>query len=208
MSSVTQMPDVTVILAAGAGTRLGGQGKALLRIGRDTLAERALRGAREAGTSPLLVLGHRSGEVRATLTRNASAAGTEIVECPDWRQGLSASFRAGVQAAAARGAGRVAVVLVDQPGISTAALQAVLHAHASGRITRGVADGSPTHPVVFDLDAARSAAALALGDEGAREYLRTHPDLIDAIDISESSDAADLDTPQDLYTWSRRWTSG
>lgn len=198
----TAQPDVTVILAAGAGTRLGGQGKALLRVAGETLATRALRCARDAGTSPLLVLGHRAGEVRAALSQEPSWADPEVVDCPGWEQGLSASFRAGIRAAAERGAGRVAVVLVDQPGISPTALRRVLEAQAPGRIARGMVGGTPTHPVVFDLDRARQAAELAVGDEGARPYLRAHPGLVDAVDISELAEAADIDTPQDLLSWS------
>lgn len=198
----TTTPDVTVILAAGAGTRLGGHGKALIRVAGETLAARALRCAREAGTSPLLVLGHRAGEVRAALSQDPSWTDSEVVDCPDWEQGLSASFQAGVRAAAVRGAVRVAVVLVDQPGIGAPALRRVLEAHVPGRIARGVLGGTPTHPVVFDLGRARQAAALAVGDEGARAYMRAHPGLVNTIDISDVADAADIDTAQDLLAWS------
>ncbi|MGJ9373490.1 nucleotidyltransferase family protein [Nesterenkonia sp. CF4.4] len=198
---MTVGPDVTVILAAGAGTRLGGQGKALLRVGGETLAERALRSARAAETSPLLVLGHRAAEVRAALSQEASWTSAEIVDCSDWGQGLAASLRAGVRAAAERGVGRVAVVLVDQPGISSTALRRVLRAHTPGRITRGVVRGAATHPVVFDLGTAQEAATLAVGDEGARTYLRAHPELIDAVDISDVAEPADIDTPEDLSRW-------
>lgn len=198
---VTAGLDVTVILAAGAGTRLGGQGKALLRVGGETLARRALRSARAAETSPLLILGHRAPEVRAALSQEPHLSPTEIVDCPDWEQGLAASLRAGVRAAAARGVGRVAVVLVDQPGISSTALRRVLHAHTPGRITRGLVGGAATHPVVFDLGTAQQAARLAAGDEGARSYLRAHPELIDAVDISELAEPGDIDTPEDLSRW-------
>lgn len=200
-TDVTAAPDVTVILAAGAGSRLGGQGKALLRAGGEMLVERALRCARHAGTLPLLVLGHRAQEVRAALTRSALGAAPDIVDCPNWEQGLSASFRTAVRAAAELGAGRVTVVLVDQPGITAAALRTVLHAHIPGRIARGLVDGSATHPVVFDLAGAQAAAALAVGDEGARAHLRAHPELVDMIDISDIGAAADIDTPEDLSRW-------
>ncbi|MBO0595607.1 NTP transferase domain-containing protein [Nesterenkonia sp. E16_7] len=195
-------PDVTVILAAGAGTRLGGRGKALLRIGGETLASRALRCAREADTRPLIVLGHRAEPVREQLFQGPGLADAEWVLCPDWEQGLSASFRAGVEAAAQQGAGRVAVVLVDQPGIGAVALRRVLQAHAPGRITQGLIRGTRTHPVVFDLAAAQAAAAIALGDAGARPYLRAHPELIEAVDLSGIAQAQDIDTPQDLDRWS------
>lgn len=192
--------DVTVILAAGAGTRLGGGGKALLRVRGETLSERAVQTAHDAGTRPLLVLGHRAAEARAALTRSAGR-NVDIVDCPEWEKGLSASFRTGVRAAAALGARRIVVVLVDQPGIGASALQAVLRAHTPGRIARGAVHGAPTHPVVFELAAAEAAARLAEGDEGARAYLQRHRGLVDDVDISDCAVAADIDAPGDIPRW-------
>lgn len=210
---------VTVILAAGEGSRLGSRGKALVSIDGRTLVQHAVQAAADAGTVPLLVLGHRAEQVRAVLDQTAALndapaldetaapddapglAGAEIVICPNWQQGLSASFRAGIQGAHDRGAERVAVVLVDQPGIGAEALRTVLDAHRSGRIARGAVRGRPTHPVVLDIRAALAAAAMAQGDEGARAYLQAHPELLDTIDLTESADDADIDTPGDLARW-------
>jgi len=195
--------DVTVILAAGAGTRLGGTGKALLQVNSQTLAQRAIDAAEEAGTVPLLVLGHRAEEVQAELTAGTVSFGLQILVCKDWEQGLSASLQAGVKGAAALGAGRVAVVLVDQPGISAAALSRVLEAQSPGRVARGSVHGRGTHPVVFDVEAALAAAGKATGDQGAREYLRAHSGLVDDIDITADADDADIDTTEDLLRWSQ-----
>lgn len=203
---------VTVILAAGEGSRLGSRGKALVSVDGRTLMQRAVQAATDAGTVPLLVLGHRAEQVRAALYRTAAleeSAGldetapvaTEVVICPTWRQGLSASFRAGVQGARERGADRVAVVLVDQPGIGAEALRAVLDAHRPGRIARGAVRGRPTHPVVLEIHAALDAAAAAHDDEGARAYLRAHAELLDTIDLTCCADDADIDTPEDLLRW-------
>jgi len=193
--------DVTVILAAGAGTRLGGTGKALVRVNGQTLAQRAIHTAEGAGTVPLLVLGHRAEEVQAKLTAGTVSSGLQILVCRDWEQGLSASLAAGVNGAAALGAERVAVVLVDQPGISAAALSRLLDTQSPGRIARGSVHGRSTHPVVFEVSAALAAAAQATGDQGAREYLRTHSGLVDDIDITEDADDADIDTVEDLLRW-------
>ncbi|WP_318779787.1 nucleotidyltransferase family protein [Nesterenkonia halotolerans] len=198
---------VTVILAAGEGSRLGSRGKALVSRDGRTLVQHAVQAAADAGTVPLLVLGHRAEQVRAVLDETAALdeatalAGAEIVICPTWRQGLSASFRAGVQGAHDRGADRVAVVLVDQPGIGAEALRMVLDAHRPGRIARGSVRGRPTHPVVLDLRAAFDAAAVAQDDEGARPYLRAHPELLDTVDLTGSAEDADIDTPEDLLRW-------
>ncbi|WP_218220631.1 NTP transferase domain-containing protein [Nesterenkonia sp. Act20] len=197
---------VTVILAAGEGSRLGSRGKALVSVHGRTLMQRAVQAATDAGTVPLLVLGHRAEEALAVLDEavalgEASAIAPEVVVCPNWHRGLSASFRTGIQAARDRRADRVAVVLVDQPGIGAEALRRVLDAHRPGRVARGVVQGRPTHPVVFEIRAALDAAAAAQQDEGARAYLRDHPELLDAIDLTDCAEAADIDTPEDLLRW-------
>lgn len=189
-----------MILAAGEGSRLGSRGKALVSVDGRTLMQRAVQAATDAGTVPLLVLGHRAEQVRAVLDETATVA-TEVVICPTWQQGLSASLRAGVQGARERGADRVAVVLVDQPGIGAEALRTVLDAHHPGRIARGAVRGRPTHPVVLEIQAALDAAAAAQDDEGARAYLRAHPELLDTIDLTWCADDADIDTPEDLLRW-------
>ncbi|GAA1135802.1 nucleotidyltransferase family protein [Nesterenkonia lutea] len=202
--------DVTVILAAGEGSRLDGHGKALVRVGGWTLVERAAAAALDAGTSPLVVLGHRAEQVRAALRRETQRRpglsldldpGLQLRTCPEWNRGLSASFRTGIEGARALGAARVAVVLVDQPGIGAAALRRVLDAHRAGRIARGEVDGRPTHPVVFEIDAAIEAAAAAQGDEGARAYVQAHPELLDAVDLTGWAQDADIDTVDDLQRW-------
>lgn len=196
----------TIILAAGAGRRLGGRSKALLQDPEgELLGIRMVRCALAAGTLPVLVLGFEAERVERSL-REATpepVGQAAVVHAEEWEAGLSASFRAGVRAAAEAGCSRCAVLLVDQPGIGEQALAAVLAVHAPGRITRGAVEFRPTHPVVFDMPDAVAAAEAASGDEGARAYLREHADRVDAVDITDLAEDADLDTPEDLARWSR-----
>lgn len=193
----------TVILAAGEGRRLGGDSKPLIRVAGESLAARSLGAALAAGTAPVLVLSYQAEEVVRVLEH----------ECPDrlrrsrlvtitgsgeGRPEMAASFRAGVQRAAALGVAQIAVLLVDQPGIGAPALRAVLDAHTPGRITRGSVGGRHCHPVVFDTDDALAAAGHAQGDEGARRYLRAQTVRVGVIDLTGVAQDADLDTPQDL----------
>lgn len=200
----------TIILAAGAGRRLGGRSKALLALPRrglssedspaQMLGARAVGVALRAGTSPVLVLGYEAEQVERFLraAEGAFLERTVVVQAERWEEGLSASFSAGVRAAADAGFERCAVLLADQPGIDEHALAAVLGEHESGRITRGAVEWRPAHPVVFDIADALAAAEGALGDEGARAYLREHIGRVDLVDITDLADDADLDTPEDL----------
>ena len=196
----------TIILAAGAGRRLGGRSKALLRLPEgEMLGIRAVRCALAAETVPVLVLGYEAEDTERTLRE----AGPELMEqtlvlhAEDWEVGLSASFRAGVGAARDAGLSRCAVLLVDQPGIGEQALAAVLAEHEPGRITRGAVEFRPSHPVVLEMPDALAAAETAAGDEGARAYLREHAVRVDPVDITDLAEDADLDTPEDLARWER-----
>mgnify|MGYP001942160820 CR=1 FL=1 len=196
----------TIILAAGAGRRLGTRSKALLRVGSgaEPLGIRAVRAGLAAGTSPVLVLGSEAQQVEEELRRAEPElmGRSHVVAAEQWEAGLSASFRAGVKAAHDAGFARCAVLLVDQPGIDEQALAAVLGEHEPGRITRGCVEWRPGHPVVFDIEDALAAAALASADEGARSYLTAHAGRVDLVDITDLADDTDLDTAEDLASFS------
>ena len=213
-------PAVGLVLAAGEGRRLGLGAKALLTRGGVSLVAQAVGALRAGGCEAVLVVvGAQAGEVAAEVV----AAGGEVVLNPDWASGLASSFRRGV-AALPGDAARVVVSLVDQPGVGAEVVQRVLAGHRPGRIAaaeyarvgaapadEGSSSGTapsalsaPTpprarHPMVFDAQRAREAAALAEGDRGAREFLRRHPDLLDLVDCAAIGSAADVDTPEDLH---------
>ena len=204
-----------LVLAAGEGRRLGLGAKALLRRGGTTLVERAVRVLAEGGCAQVLVVaGAQSEEVSAV----APGAGGQVVVNEDWASGLASSFRAGV-AAVPSGARRVVVMLVDQPEVGADVVARLLAEHRPGGVTAaqygvgrdGVvgeaktregapsAGGEARHPMVFDADLARAAAALAEGDRGARTFLRRHPELLRLVDCADLGSAADVDTAEDLY---------
>ncbi|WP_427005945.1 nicotine blue oxidoreductase [Pseudarthrobacter sp. H2] len=188
-----------VLLAAGAGTRLGLGPKALLRFRGRTLVE-VLADVLLAGgcREVVVVLGADAARVRAAtdLSRH------RVIESPDWDTGMGGSFRLGVAAAAPDD--DVLVALVDQPGLTPATVARLLATHRPGRVTaaayRGT-DGKPRrgHPLLLDAALRPGAAASATGDAGARLFLQAHPELIDLVDCSDQSGGEDLDTPGQLH---------
>ena len=199
MTSGARPPVTAVLLAAGAGTRLGRGPKALLPFRGAALVSRLAGELRAGGCAGVVVvLGAEAARVRA----GADLAGCTVAENPDWAAGMGGSFRAGIAAAPA--GHDVLVALVDQPGLAGALVARLLRAHVPGRVTAaGFADGTGRlrrgHPILFGADEARAAAALAEGDAGARAWLARNPGSVDLVDCSDLSDGGDVDTAADLW---------
>lgn len=193
-----------MLLAAGAGTRLGRGPKALLPYRGTTLANHVAGELLLGGCDEVVAV---LGAGAADVADAGLPSGSRTVVNPDWASGLGGSFALGVAACPAEA--DVLVALVDQPGLSAEVVARLLAAHRPGRITAAgfrPAAGAPLdrgHPVLFDAGLARAAAATARGDKGAGPFLRNHPELVDVVDCSDLSDGADVDTPADLHLLDR-----
>ncbi|MFC9353565.1 nicotine blue oxidoreductase [Arthrobacter sp. NPDC057013] len=197
-------PQTTgVLLAAGAGTRLGRGPKALLPFRGRTLVEVLADILLDGGCREVVVvLGAGAGDVRA----RADLARHTVVENPAWAGGMGSSFQTGLDHA--RREDHVLVALVDQPGLTAETVARLLRAHRPGRLTAAAyTDDSGKlrrgHPLLLDATLRAEAAASAGGDAGARRFLQAHPDLIDLVDCtlppgSGQSGGEDLDTPDQL----------
>lgn len=192
-----------LLLAAGAGRRLG-HPKALVRDkGGTTFVERAARVLVAAGTDPVVVV----VGAEADLVAGQVPPGCIAVEAPDWAEGMGASLRAGLAVLSLDHPGDAAVLmLVDTPGIGADVVRRVAHCADAGTLARATYDGVPGHPVVVGRDHWRGVLDVAAGDKGAREYLKSrHVRLVECGDIGSG---ADLDTPAALGEWRRMGDSG
>ncbi|MDK1359837.1 nucleotidyltransferase family protein [Arthrobacter sp. zg-Y1219] len=199
-------PVAAVVLAAGAGTRLGLGNKALLPFCGRPLIETIIAQLHDGGCTRLtVVLGFEAEQVLAKIRLGPAAAVTN----PDWESGMGSSFRCGVQAAAADCPEvPILVALADQPGLTAAAVAGLIAQHRPGRITAAgyrVAGSAPgadslrrAHPVLFDAALALEAARGAEGDAGARAFLSANPGRVDVVDCSDLGDGRDVDAPADL----------
>lgn len=179
-----------LLLAAGEGRRFG-MPKALAEVGGRLLVERALGTLRDGGCDPVVVvLGASAAEVRT----RASLPGAVLVDNPDWATGMGSSLRAGLAAAGGLDVDAVAVLLVDTPGITPAAVRRVGSRSAPGALAMATYGGEPGHPVLLGRDHWAGVADLAQGDAGARRYLNKHPDLVSQIPCEDVADGTDMDT--------------
>ncbi|MEU8569782.1 nucleotidyltransferase family protein [Streptomyces pathocidini] len=189
-------PVAGLLLAAGAGRRLGGHPKALLDHDGRPLIEHAVRVLREGGCDPVhVVLGASADTVRERVR----LTGCVLVDNPDWAQGMGSSLQRGLASLAATDSPAALVALVDQPGIGPEAVARVAAAYASpSTLAAASYDGRRGHPVLFGADHWSGVAASATGDQGARAYLQRHAAQLRLIDCSDIAAPDDIDTPEDL----------
>lgn len=178
-----------LVLAAGEGRRFGGP-KALVELDGERLVDRAVRVLREAGiTTAYVVQGAAVLDVREA----------EVVDNPDWREGMGSSLRAGL-AALPVGVEAVVVVPVDQAGLTAAAVRRVAHAAPAPRaaLVTATYGGRGGHPVLLGRDHWPQVSASAVGDVGARPFLAALAGVVVQVECGDVADGADIDTPQDL----------
>lgn len=181
-----------LLLAAGAGRRMGGP-KALLRDTAGTpYVVRGVRDLRAGGVAGVtVVVGAAADEVRALL----DPLDVDVVLAADWAEGMGASLRAGLADAGARDADALVAHLVDLPDVGAAVVERLLAQATPGPdcLARASYDGRPGHPVLLGRTHWAGVAATARGDQGAREYLRAHPHRL--VECGDLATGRDVDTP-------------
>src|SRR4051794_5306915 len=123
------MSVAAIILAAGGSRRLG-QPKQLLVYRGETLLNRAIRIASEAGASPVLaVLGGGFESIRSSIQSSTAFP----VHNHRWRKGMGSSIAAGMRAlgVCAPDADGVLLMSCDQPRLTVEHLRALIVAFAS-----------------------------------------------------------------------------
>ncbi|MFH5878691.1 nicotine blue oxidoreductase [Arthrobacter sp. NA-172] len=210
MKTSSPVPTTGVLLAGGAGTRLGLGPKALLPFRGRTLVEVLAKTLLDGGCREVVVvLGAGAGDVRGATDLDDYL----VVDNPEWASGMASSFRTGVAAAAP--GHNVLMALVDQPGLTPGVVARLLAAHQAGRVTaagypeagllEAVVEGGHTtkrrrgHPLIIDATLRADVAESAAGDAGARRFLKAHPGLVDVIDCSDLAAGSDLDTKEQLH---------
>ncbi|WP_322991489.1 nucleotidyltransferase family protein [Limnohabitans sp.] len=165
-----------LVLAAGAGSRMGHRPKCLLQFDGMTLLERQLQALTLAGVTPIrVVLGHHAERIlqEGVLARWSA----QPVHNPQPDDGHVSSLRLGLKALPA-GLDAVVVALADQPLIDVQGVQALLAAFAQRpagtQLLQPKVQGLPGNPVVFSGSV---MAQILAGDDlmGARQWQLAHP---------------------------------
>jgi molybdenum cofactor cytidylyltransferase len=186
---------VAVILAAGAGARLGGVNKAALRredgVG---FLEAILEACRVASCPAIVVAGPPHGEAVRALV--GDAAPVVWNETPG--RGMAASVAIGIAAAARMPVDGALVWPVDHAWVRAETVTAICRAAGRGLAVVPVLDGRGGHPTFFGVDLWPELVAAADASGGARAVLRRRAGAVVRLAVDDPGVRRDADVPADL----------
>ncbi|MBB5056614.1 CTP:molybdopterin cytidylyltransferase MocA [Granulicella aggregans] len=173
-----------VILAAGASRRLG-RPKQDVVLGGETLLERTVRIAIQAALDPVYV-------IVAPERQSSHIPGVTILTNPDAAEGMAASIRTGVLAAAHNQCEGIIILACDQPAVTPEHLHAIIANSDGGtRISASNYGSRRGVPAYFPSSAFPGLLELR-GDIGARDLLAS------AHAILLANGELDIDTAEEL----------
>ena len=204
-----------VLLAAGAGSRLGNKPKSLLELDGVPLIHRqldALSGVDEV----VVVLGHHAAMIAAALAARPVPVNVKTVTNPKPDEGQPSSVRVGLQSLSAN-LDAVIVALADQPLLDAEDIGALIDAFKkrSGAAAMVVprVSGAPGNPVMFDA-ALRDEWLRSDTNAMGRGWREANPQRVQWFDSDNSHFRVDIDTAEDIKAFAQRtgyelrWPSG
>lgn len=197
----SRMTVGAVLLAAGAGARLGGRPKALLELGGVPLVLRQLIALSGAGVDEVVVvLGHHADAVEAAVR----AFPITLANNPSPDDGQASSVRIGLQALSPK-LDAVIVAPADQPLIDAQDIIALIGAFKKRgdaamvvpRVMAASGDPVPGNPLMFEA-ALREQWLSGGADLAGRQWREAHPERVRWFDTDNRRYSVDIDTAEDL----------
>jgi molybdenum cofactor cytidylyltransferase len=193
-----------VLLAAGAGSRLGGKPKCLLELDGVPLILRQLRALEKAGVDQVVVVLGYYAELIEPVIRNSPI---KIVVNPNPENGQASSVRLGLQTLPFT-LDSVIVALADQPLIETEDVSSLIVAY-DRRGTKSMvvpgkkkADGEmkPGNPVIFDA-ALRDQWRAGDAEMTCRNWRRKYPETVFWFEPKNDHWFVDIDEEVDIVNF-------
>jgi molybdenum cofactor cytidylyltransferase len=192
-----------ILLAAGAGTRMG-RNKMLLELEGESLLRRAARRALAAGLEPVIaVLGHEADRAR----RELDGLGCRMLVNPAWAKGIATSLSAGVEAVPPEAEAAV-VLLADMPFVDAELVRAVVARQVqTGAPLATARYGGVTAPPTLYTRALFPELRGGEGEGRGREVVRRHAGEAAYVDRPAGA-LEDLDREEDLQRARARLAAG
>jgi CTP:molybdopterin cytidylyltransferase MocA len=183
-----------VILAAGAGRRLGGVAKALLSYrGRSYLAAIAAATRAVGLVDAVVVVGPPFG---AEVAAHARQLGLRVRVNPDPARGMASSVALGFAAIANGPAAAAWLWPVDHPAVAEATLRALLAALGDHEVAQPRYRELGGHPPLIARALWPRLAACGGAPGGARDVIHAASQI--AVEVDDPGVVRDIDTPADL----------
>jgi molybdenum cofactor cytidylyltransferase len=198
-SSQPRLSVAAVLLAAGAGTRMGYKPKSLLELDGVPLIRRQIMALQSAGVTELVVvLGHHANEIAPLLKDFAIT----LVTNPSPDASPISSQRLGLESLMGQN-DAVLMALADQPLIETPDIQQLLDAFTQRPDRKNLlyprVQGQPGNPVIFTA-AVRSEILACPPAVGCKQWRQQHAQQAHAFDCDNLHFVQDVDTPEDVDT--------
>ncbi|MDM7949526.1 nucleotidyltransferase family protein [Hydrogenophaga sp.] len=193
-----------LILAAGAGSRMGDLPKCLIRVDGEPLLMRLLRALDCLPVQhTVLVLGHHASRIQKALAQCPSPSGVSVAHNPAPGEDPASSLQLGLcrllEGPADPAIDAVMVLLADLPLLNGQDLRSVCDAFTDSARKPAIlwpsVQGQPGHPVILRRDVAQ--AVLRQG-QGLKPWRAQHPEQITDWPTDNDHHVRDLDTLADL----------
>jgi molybdenum cofactor cytidylyltransferase len=184
-------PSVTGLILAAGGSRRLGRPKQLLPFAGGTLLGHVLGVARGCRFDQLVVaIGGAADEVRSEV----DLSGVEVVENRAYGEGCSSSIAAALAVVAPR-TDLLVLLLGDQPGVTPAAVAALVGGRGDAPLAVCRYDDGRGHPIAFARSVFPDLAALH-GDRGVWKLLDRRADDVVEVPVAGLI-PLDVDTEED-----------
>jgi molybdenum cofactor cytidylyltransferase len=171
-----------------------GQPKQLLKFRGTSLLRRAIDTACAVPAEQVIVvLGHAADQLLPELTDT----GATVIINDQWTDGVSTSLRGGLAAVSSEARG-VFVYPADMPLVTPEALRELFRRQqVSGRPAAMTEAAGVRGVPVFITRSLFPALMIQEGDVGGAQYLRAHPEAVEAVHFDDPDLVRDVDRPED-----------
>jgi molybdenum cofactor cytidylyltransferase len=188
---------IGILLAAGAGTRFGGD-KLLAPLHGKPLVLHAVDALRAAVAEIIAVVRPGDADLAAVLTQ----AGVRVAVCDQAAAGMGHSLACGARLVPPDC--DVLIALGDMPAVAPPTVARIVAAlEAGAAIAVPCHQGRRGHPVGFAARFVPRLRALTR-DQGARSMLRSNADAVREVPVDDAGVVVDVDTVTDLQRVSAR----
>jgi molybdenum cofactor cytidylyltransferase len=201
MSVNSSLNWAAVVLAAGSSSRMG-RPKQLISIDDETLLQKTINAAVQAGAKRTVVV---IGANQEAVRESASTADIEFIYNPEWENGMGSSLKCGMTLVIAQFPEAEAVLLMvcDQPLLEADHLKKMVDKFVATKapIVASFYSGGNGVPVLFHQSLFHQLLTIP-DEQGAKRIVEQNPALVKAVDFPNG--AVDLDTPDDWKKFQNR----